>query len=97
MSSIDINYHDMIKKAERLESLAGDLRLIVSNNLNDMRSGANQNWKGSSAELCKKRMQQLSHRIDGQAKSLQSAASELRAAAERYRRLESIANSIFGG
>lgn len=96
MSVIEINYQDMVKKAERLESLAGNLRSIASRDLSDMQSSVNQGWKGSSAELCKKRMRQMAHRIESQAKSLQNAANALRTSAERYRRLENLANNIFG-
>ena len=97
MSIINVNYKDMLKKADRFESLAGELKSIAANDLNDMQSGMNQGWKGSSAELCKKRMQQMSHRIEGQAQALQAAANVLRAAAEGYRILENITNGIFGG
>lgn len=96
MALIDIDYQDTLRKADRLETLANDLRNISTRNLQDLQSGVGRTWRGSAAELYKRRTQTFSRQIESQAKELQSMARSLRASAERYRRLEEMANSIFG-
>lgn len=96
MALIDIDYQDTLKKADRLEALASNLRSISTRNLQDLQAGVGRTWRGSAAELYRKRTQTFSRQVESQAKELQNMARSLRAAAERYRRLEELANSIFG-
>lgn len=96
MSVIEIDYQDTLKKVEQLEALAGELKKVSSDNLRNLQSGVDQGWKGSSAELYKKRMKALSELIDARAGDLQNTANGLRKAAEHYHRLETIAGTIFG-
>ncbi len=96
MALIDIDYQDTLKKADRLESLANDLQSISTRNLQDLQASMSRTWRGSASELCKKRTQTFSRQIEAQAKELQNMARSLRASADRYRRLEALANSIFG-
>lgn len=96
MSLIDIDYQDTLRKADQLERLAEELRQVSAHDLQDLQSGVGRTWRGSSAELYRKRMQTLQRQVDAQARDLKSTASRLRQAAEHYRRLELMANSIFG-
>lgn len=96
MALIDIDYQDTLRKANRLEALANDLRGISTRNLQDLQAGVGRSWRGSAAELYKKRTRTFSNQIEAQARELQRMARSLRASAERYRRLENLANSIFG-
>ena len=95
MAAIEINYQDVMKKAERLEALAADLRRLSANDLQELLAGVGHGWNGSAAELYKKRTRTMSHQIEGRAKELESMAKNLQRAAERYRRLEVLANTIF--
>ena len=97
MGLIDIDYRDTLKKADRLEALAQEIRSVAVRDLPDLQSGVGRNWKGSAAELYRKRNQALARQAEAQARDLQRTARNLRAAAERYRRLEAAANAIFGG
>lgn len=96
MGFIDIDYRDTLKKANQLEALAMELRSIAARDLQNVQSGVGRTWRGSAAELYKKRAQTLSRQAEAQARDLQSLARGLRQAAERYRRLEAAANAIFG-
>jgi len=97
MALIDIDYRDTLRKAEQLERLASELRSISTRDLQDLRSGVGRTWRGSAAELYKKRSRTFSRQIESQAKELQRMARSLRQSAERYRRLEILAKGIFGG
>lgn len=97
MAWIDVDYRNMLRKADQLESLARDLQNISSRDLQNVQSGVNQCWQGSASELYKKKLRTFSRQVDSHARTLLDLAGNLRRAAERYERLERIGNSIFGG
>lgn len=95
MALIDIDYRDTLRKAERLESLARELRNVSSRDLQELQSGGGRAWSGSASEMYRKRARTLSQKTAQQAKDLEKLARSLREAAERYRMLEMAANAIF--
>jgi len=97
MGLIDIDYRDTLRKADQLERLASELRGISTRELQNLRSGVGRSWWGSSAEMYKKRSVTLSRQIESQARDMQRMANSLRQSAERYRRLEILSKTIFGG
>lgn len=97
MGLIDIDYRDTLKKADRLEALAQEIRTVATRDFPELQSGGSRNWQGSAAELYRKRNQALARQVEAQSKTLQRTARNLRVAAERYHRLELAANAIFGG
>lgn len=96
MTQIEIDYNDTLKKADRLEELAKRLNEIAKSKMAGIQSGISRNWKGSAAELYRKKTATLARQLTSQAKSIRSTANSIRSAAEEYRRLERLANSIFG-
>ena len=97
MAWIEIDYRNMLGKADQLENLARDLKKISSQDLQNVQSGVNQCWHGSASEMYKKKLGTYSRQVDSHAQTLLDLARALRGAAERYQDLERIANSIFGG
>ncbi len=97
MGLINIDYWDTLKKADQLDALANELRAVAARDLQNLQSGVGKSWKGSSAELYKKRTQSFSRQVEAQAKELQNVAGSLRAAAEFYRRVEAASHALFGG
>lgn len=95
MAFIDIDYQDTLQKAAQLENLAAELRRVSTHDLAELQSC--RNWRGSAAEVYKKKTKILSQQVNAQANDLQKLASSLRQAAERYRWLEQVSHSIFGG
>lgn len=97
MAFIEIDYADTIRKADRLEELAVKLNNIAAAKMAELQSGMNRNWKGSASAIYQKKTNTLIQQITSQAKSLKSAAKSIRKSAEDYRRLEQLANTLFGG
>lgn len=97
MAFIDIDYQDTLQKAAQLENLAAELRRVSTRDLLELQSCVGRTWRGSSAELYKKKAKVLSQQVNAQANDLQKLANSLRQAAERYRFLEQMAHNIFGG
>lgn len=96
MTSIEIDYRDTIKKADHLEALAKELRKVASRDLQELQSGMGRSWRGSAAEMYKKRTTTFSRLIESRAKELEGLAQSLRQSAERYHWLEMTAQNIFG-
>ena len=97
MALIEVDYHDALRKADRLDELARELRNIAAQDLQNIQSGASRSWKGSASELYQKRLRTHKQQVEAHAKDCQSLANSLRKAAKRYQQLEMLANSIFGG
>lgn len=97
MALIEVDYQDTLRKADRLDALARELRSLAAQDLQSIQSGVSRNWKGSASELYQKRMRTYVRQVEAHAKDCQSLANSLRKAAKRYRQMEMLANSIFGG
>lgn len=97
MALIEIDYRDAMKKADRLDELAQELRNLAAQDLQSIQSGVSRGWKGSASELYQKRLKSYKQQVEAHAKDCQALAASLRNAAKRYQQLEALANSIFGG
>lgn len=97
MAWIEVDYQNMLEKADQLENLAKDLQKISNQDLQKVQSGVNQCWHGSAAELYKKKLGIYSQQVASHALAFLVLARALRGAAKKYQDLEHIANSIFGG
>ena len=96
MGLIDIDWRDMMKKADTLDEVAADLQRTINNQMARMQAGARNNWQGTAADLYRNRARTLTQKAQQERNSVKKMASDLRAAARRYRDLEAMANNIFG-
>ena len=97
MALIEVDYLDALRKADRLDELAQELRSLATQDLQSIQSGVSRSWKGSASELYQKRMRTYRQQVEAHANDCKNLASGLRTAAKRYQQLEMLANGIFGG
>ena len=97
MALIDVDYRDVINKAERLDDAARELRCVAENEMRCVQSDARRNWSGSASELYQKRMGTYISRLAAQADDLQKLAKSLRKTAEKYEKIEKLAQTLFKG
>ncbi|MBR2100379.1 MAG: hypothetical protein IJ927_03515 [Eubacterium sp.] len=92
MALININYREVIRKAEELESLAAELNRTCEG-LQNLMSISYSNWTGDTANQYTNKIKGLYVKTKSQANSLSQTAGALRRKAEFYNMIE----SSFGG
>ena len=97
MGLIDVDWRDIESKAGELESVASDLQRTINNQLNAMRTGGGSGWQGSAADLYRKRADKFLRQVQNDRKQAKKTAEALRSAAGKYRDLELLSQSLFGG
>ena len=84
---IYIKYQAVMKKAEQLEELANELKIIAEKNV----SGCNVSqsmWKGESGDTCDQKLRKMEATIKKHAQELMGTARALRKTAERQYQIE---------
>ena len=87
---IEIDWQDTLKKADRLEELAGQLEKVRDNQLQSVEAAGGSKWKGTPADLYRKRAKTFSRQIDAEVRTLKKTAGKLKSIAQIYQKLESI-------
>lgn len=87
-SKIEMDYQNMIRKADRLEELARQLKAIADNDLGTLQKNIRVAWKGSSGELYQQKVNKLNANLQSEIITLNRNARGIRNAAENMRRIE---------
>lgn len=94
MNAIQIQYDEVIRKAERLEALAAELDHLASHTLQNAIDTTKSGWSGTvSDEYCKKAMK-LRDRAVRHARDLRQEAINIRNSAVLLRHVEEMAKSM---
>lgn len=88
LSEIYFNYNQAIKQANKLESVAKDLRKASDRTMEDILNNVNSAWKSDSTPLYLKKGQKVEGDIRTTAGNLDNIAQAIRTIAERIREAE---------
>ena len=88
---IEMDYQNMIRKADRLEELSRQLKAIADNDLGGLQKNVRSAWKGSSGELYQQKLNKLTANLQSQITALNRNARGIRTAAANMRRIEEAA------
>lgn len=94
MGGISINYKEVIRKANRLEELAGELEKIADSDLQGVVGMAQSGWTGAASEEYRNKAIKLSDRTKGHARDLRQAAQRIRQSALKYQIIEESMNRL---
>ena len=92
MAMIHIDYNDTIKKAKRMEELAGEIDKIADNRVSNIYRAlpASGRWTGSGAVMYQKKTKKYYDNLKRRAKNLRFSAQTLRGIAEKYKFIDEI-------
>ncbi len=96
MGQIELDYYDTIRKADRLEELAGKLRLIANAQIYRGLHAAESTWTGAAADQYKKKTRIFAEQMISQAGELERLAKAIRSSAERLKRIDEAFGSMIG-
>lgn len=94
-STIYMNYNDTLSKASELRELAQRLQDTTAKPLEDTADNLGTVWTGDTAELYRRKLQRLSSTFSSRANVLNGFAGGLESSAERLRKVEELAISLF--
>lgn len=95
MGKIDVNYNDMIKKAGQLDDLADELSKVLKEYVESANQGIHGVWKGTGADLYRKKMNEFQSVMNKRIKTLRNSASGLRRSAKAYKKVEEIGKALW--
>ena len=98
MKDIDhiyIDYNDTLRRADSINELAQKIRTVSSADLDEIGCGINAFWKGDAAEMYKKKIFEMSERLEKYSDNLTKASDGIKNAALRLRQMEESAIALF--
>ena len=94
-STIYMNYKDTLDKASQLRQLAQSLQSMTADQLQEIADNLDPVWEGDAAELYKRKLRTLSGTFSSRAGVIEGFADGLESSADRLRRVEELAISLF--
>jgi len=93
---ININYTDVINKAERIGEIAQSIYNKSAKDVAAVDIGLNPVWKGDARTRYAKEMKETRTKIEKHAIKVQNKANELKKAAERLKCVEEYGKNLWG-
>lgn len=84
-ATIEMNYRQALKQAEKLDTIANNIKHLSGTELRGSLQNISANWKGDNASLYLNKGSRLQETMNKTAGELHSVASDIRTIAKRVR------------
>lgn len=95
MAFMQVDFQDSLRKAQQISQLSGEVRTTAQSNIDDIEKNIPSVWSGDGADKYRKKINKISTRVKNRADMLQRNASGLKTSANRMKRAEEYALSLF--